>query len=50
MPPRHATKVAGEKTTAVPGGISEKDSEVKKKSKAVQKQPVLKRTTRPAPS
>src|SRR6266699_6089301 len=48
MPPRRATKVAGEKTTAVPGGISKKDSEVKKKSKAMQKQPVPKCTTRPA--
>ena len=32
------TKVAGEKTTAAPGGISKKDSGVNKKSKTVQKQ------------
>jgi hypothetical protein len=48
--PRH-TKVAREKTTAIPGGgISEKDSEVNKKSKVVQKQLAPKRTTRPARS
>ena len=49
MPPQRATKVAGEKTTAVPEGISEKDLEVKK-SKAMQKQLVPKHTARPAPS
>jgi hypothetical protein len=48
--PRH-TKVACEKTTAIPGGgISEKDSEVNKKSKVVQKQLAPKHTARPARS
>jgi hypothetical protein len=40
------TKVACEKTTAVPGGVSEKDPEVNKKSEAMQKQPVPKHTAR----
>lgn len=44
------TKVAGEKATAVPGGMPKKDSEANKKSKAVQKRLAPKRTTRPAPS
>jgi hypothetical protein len=43
------TKVACEKTTAIPrGGISEKDSEMNKKSKVMQKQLAPKRTARPA--
>jgi hypothetical protein len=45
------TKVAYEKTTAIPGGgISKKDSEVNKKSKVVQKQLAPKCTARPVHS
>lgn len=44
------TKVAGEKATAVPGGMSKKDTEADKKSKAAQKRLAPKRTTKPAPS
>ena len=48
--PRRPTKVAGGKTAAVPGGISEKAPEPNKGSKAAQKQLAPKRAARLAHS